>query len=246
MAKPTTTGEQLFARYAYPPNELGYCGPDGSDVLLAAAGGGAAGDMRARAQRFDGAWVYLQIIADAVGADPLDERVVEAYWVGSDLLDEIDADVFGARVRTALAGEVGADWRCLDAREPNAVPHHSFQVFAVYPWVGLLGRGDTARHILDRCRIRTGFVESVAEEFLDVRYRPLTWDGAALGLGDDVPERVRWSNAGRALSELPAVGDAVALHWDWACDRLTADQAAAADAHTARQLDLTNAAIAQG
>ena len=26
-------GALLFARYAYPPNELGYCGPDGAGAL---------------------------------------------------------------------------------------------------------------------------------------------------------------------------------------------------------------------
>ena len=26
-------GPALFARYAYPPNELGYCGPDDPSVL---------------------------------------------------------------------------------------------------------------------------------------------------------------------------------------------------------------------
>jgi hypothetical protein len=32
------------------------------------------------------------------------------------------------------------------------VPHHSFHVFGVYPWVGLLGsdRGETPLHVLDR------------------------------------------------------------------------------------------------
>lgn len=49
--------------------------------------------------------------------------------------------------------------------------------------------------------------------------------------------------AGRALSQLPDVGDSVALHWGWVCDRLTADQAAACDRFTERQLELTNAVM---
>ena len=40
--------------------------------------------LRALAQQFAGAWPYLELIAPATGlADPLDRRVVEAYWVGS-------------------------------------------------------------------------------------------------------------------------------------------------------------------
>ncbi|MGI8879879.1 MAG: DUF6390 family protein [Jatrophihabitans sp.] len=243
MATSTVAGETRFARYAYPPNELGYCGPDGAEVLLEAAAGGAAGDVRDRARSFDGAWVYLEIIAAAAGiADPLDDRVVEAYWVGNALLDTVDPAAFADRARTAFAGESGADWRTLDCRSPHPVPHHSFQVFAVYPWVALLGRGDTARHVLDRCRIRTGVVTAVAEEHVEVAGRPLTWDGARLALGDPVDESVRWADDGRALSGRQPLrgGDRIALHWDWVCDRLSVEQAEACDAVTQRQLDLTN------
>ena len=36
---------------------------------------------------FAAAWPYLELIAGAHGIDdPLDERVVEAYWVGNELL----------------------------------------------------------------------------------------------------------------------------------------------------------------
>ena len=30
----TLTGATMFARYAYPPNVLGYCGPDDASPLL--------------------------------------------------------------------------------------------------------------------------------------------------------------------------------------------------------------------
>ncbi|MEP6852928.1 MAG: DUF6390 family protein [bacterium] len=252
-----TPGQARFARYAYPPNELGYCGPDGAETLLGVAAGGeheSAGstptrrdDVDRRARAFDGAWVYLELIAASCGiADPLDERVVEAYWLGNDLLERVDPRVFAATVRTAFAAQTGADWRLLAAREPCAVPHHSFQVFSVYPWVGLLGRGDTARHVLDRCRIRNGLVESLSGEEMEVRSRLLTWDGRRLGLGEPVSEVVRWSAAGQALSgpRRPDPGDVVALHWEWVCERLTPEQVDGLDRYTARQLDLTNAALA--
>ena len=48
-------------------------------------------EIARRARQFDGAWAYLESIARAAGiADPLDERVVEAYWIGNDLLDRVD------------------------------------------------------------------------------------------------------------------------------------------------------------
>jgi len=233
-----TPGEVLFARYAYPPNELGYCGPADPSALLDVAAGSGAG-VRERARAFDGAWVYLEIIAAATGLDPLDPRVVQAYWVGNELLDKVDPAVFAAQVRARFAGEHGADWAVLD--EPGApVPHHSFQVFTVYPWVGLLGRGDTALSVLDRCRIREGEVLAIDGDEVVVRSRLLTWDGRVLQLGAPEHERARWAQDGQSLLGEVRVGDLVALHWDWVCDRLSPEQASALHERTSAQLDLTN------
>ena len=52
----------MFARYAFPPNELGYCGPADSDVLLR---GDSPTEVAAHAKEFDGAWPYLRTIAEA-------------------------------------------------------------------------------------------------------------------------------------------------------------------------------------
>src|SRR3954453_942934 len=77
-------GPIRFARYAYGPNRLGYCGPDAADELLGeAAAGGDVRRIRELARGFEGAWPYLELIARSNGiADPLDGRVVEAYWLG--------------------------------------------------------------------------------------------------------------------------------------------------------------------
>ena len=50
-------GERLFARYAYAPNDLGYCGPAQSRILLeCGAGGGDPARVREVARAFTGAW----------------------------------------------------------------------------------------------------------------------------------------------------------------------------------------------
>jgi hypothetical protein len=66
------SGRLLFARYAFPPNHYGYCGPEDADGFFRS---GVAGDdhgLRARARNFDGALPHLQLIADAgMRAHPL-------------------------------------------------------------------------------------------------------------------------------------------------------------------------------
>ena len=71
---PAPTGYPTFARFAYPPNELGYCGPSDIEVLFNEQSSGQLATARA----FDGAWPYLTALADATGHDPLDDEVVRS------------------------------------------------------------------------------------------------------------------------------------------------------------------------
>lgn len=238
-------GEVLFARYAYPPNALGYCGTgDGREWLRIADGVMPITEPIAeRARSFDGAWPYLGFLASVAGVrDPLDEAVTRAYWVGTDLLDRVDPAGFATFARRAFADQRGADWSCLAGGSPNPLPHHSFHVFAVYPWVGVLRRtgAPKALDVLDRCRIRWGTVESVDGDLARVRTRPLTWDGSVIGIGEPMTQTVRWADRGRSLLARMAVGDVVSLHWEWVCDVLTPAERNILEELTLRQLEITN------
>lgn len=216
-------GALAFARFAYPPNELGYCGPAGAHEMLVP---GAVAEIERRARHFDGAWAYLEFLAGVLGDDdPLSTPVVEAYWIGSDLLDAVDPAGLVEHLGIVFEGQVGGTWRESSAR---ARAHHSYQVFEVYPWAAMLLRGlppGPAVSVLDRCRIRSGVVSEVDGEWVTVSCRLLRWDGTALVLSDPVDELARWSVDGHSLLDPPVVGDTVAMHWDWVCDVLTPDQA---------------------
>jgi hypothetical protein len=216
-------GAVRFAQYAYPPNELGYCGPAGARMMLAPE---ATAEIGRRARQFEGAWAYLELIAAVTGSDdPLSPEVVDAYWVGSDLLDAIEPQAVVSHLENRFRGQIGGTWREAAAR---AVPHHSFQVFEVYPWARLLREGKPpapAVRVLDRCRIRVGEVVALEGEEVSVLCRPLEWDGRELTEGDAVTEQARWAVDGQSLIEPPAVGTTVALHWDWVCDEISTQQA---------------------
>jgi hypothetical protein len=220
-----TQGPLLFARFAFPPNSLGYCGPSEPSTLFEVAHAGAEREVEHLARAFDGAFPYLQLIAAANRIpDPLDRRVVEAYWVGSPLLDRIDHAAMGTALDARFRPRVGPQWGFLAETIPaGAVPHHSFHVFGVYPWVGLLraGRTEQPLRVLDRCRIRWGTVQSVQGDIAVVQNRLLTWDGRRLDYGEPVSETVRWAMDGASITEAITPGDVVALHWDWVCDRLS-------------------------
>ena len=226
------SGRDLFACYAFPPNELGYCGP--ADTAQA--------ELASHAKEFDGAWPYLQTIAEAAGlSDPLDDDVVRNYWIGGPLLDKVDPVELLTRLREVFTGQVTGILD--DITADNVLAHHSFHVFAVYPWVGFLDRDpSTPLRVMQACRIRWGTVESVDDDHAVITSAPLTFDEGTLGLGDAVQERVRWRKDDTSLAPAPVPGSIVAAHWDWVCGPMTdAECDALADA-TRRTLELVNSA----
>jgi hypothetical protein len=243
---PGTGGPLMFVRYAYPPNALGYCGPsDFAAFREYAVAGVVDRGLIQLAQAFAGAWPYLELIAHGCGiGDPLDRRVVEAYWVGNDLLDKIPVTDIGESMQERFRARIGGKFPFLaEGVLAGGVPHHSFAVFCVYPWTGLLGDDRKASHalmVLDRCRIRWGRVTAVHCDQAAVECRPLRWDGRMLSLGEPGPEMARLSLDGASIAREIAPGDWVSLHWDWICDRLSQRQLRALRGFTLRHLDLVN------
>ena len=219
-------GALLFARDAYPPNALGLCGADVRGTLLEYGDAGESDPGLAElARTFDGAWPYLTLIAGANRiADPLDPRVVAAYWVGNELLDRVRPGELARHVDDRFHGRLGrAQEHVVDAVAAGGVPHHCFHVFAVYPWLGLMRTGvvEEPLRILDRCRTTPGVVLSVDGDSVTVLARPLLFVDGGLRLGEPGPRAVRWRDGGLAFVPSVAPGDRVSLHWDFVCDVLS-------------------------
>jgi len=242
-------GPILFARYAFPPNALGYCGPADAQALLEYADAGHSDrGLVALARRFDGAWPYLTLIAASAGrTDPLDRDVVEAYWIGNPLLERVTATHLIAQLDERFARRIGHGWTDLATLAASgARAHHNFHVFGVYPWVGMLRGGTPATplHVLDNCRIAWGRVESIDGTQAIVRSRGLVWTGRELLLGPELPRSATVeAPGGQALATRVRVGDRVSLHWDWVCDVLQPHQVRALRQYTQMHLDLVNRAL---
>jgi hypothetical protein len=242
------SGPVLFARYAYGPNRFGYCGPDDADELLEAGVAGQDRVLRALATRFEGAFPYLALIARSNGVpDPLDRRVVEAYWLGNDLLARVRPGALGASLDDRFRRRLGPDdWRWLATKPVDgARPVHAFHVLDVFPRVGLMrgGRIDGVVATMDACRIRAGRVLERVGDQLIVLAEPLELVAGKLRRGAARPERVQaWRDA-TGFIDAPAAGDTVSIHWSWACDRLDERQRANLEVWTDRQLAIANRTI---
>jgi hypothetical protein len=239
------SGPILFARYAFPPNHRGSCGPADSVAFFESGTQGVEHELQAMAREFAGAWPYLQLIAGATGlSDPLDRRAVEAYWIGSPRLDRVAVTDVGNSMEDRFRFRSGPRFSSLtEGVLAGGKPHHSFHVFLIYPWIGLLHddrRAEQALTVLDQCRIRWGKVLVTSGDQVMVESSHLTWDGRRLDLGPPQAETVERSIDGIGLASPLEAGDWVSMHWEWVCDRLTGQQLRALQYYTRRHLDIVN------
>lgn len=228
-----------FARYAYPPNERGLCGPDCSDELAEAIKSGVDDpDVRRMAQGFDGAWPYLVLLGSRLSqGDPLAEQVVDAYWLGDPGGRSVGISSLGDSLRERFVGRAG--WPGLrDTIDAGGWPTHAYHVFMVYPWIGLIRSGlvDPGLEVVDRCRIRQGRVIDVLEDTAIVVSDRLLWNGHSVEVGPTVTETVSILENGEHLEP----GALVSLHWSWVCEKISERQAAWLSASQAHHLRLAN------
>lgn len=239
-------GALLFGRYAFPPNSLGYCGPaDYRGLFERVASRTADAGLVELERRFEGAYPYLALIARANGiADPLDERVVDAYWIGNRCLERVEASAFYESLRERFRPRMdGRSFHWLAEKlERMARPHHNFHVLEVSRRIGWTrdGRADITVQAMDSCRISWGEVMEVQPGELVVSRRPLALRGDRLVLGAPQPARVSHEFHGRSLLGPVAPGTVVSIHWNWACDTLTPGALRRLRQRTAQYLQMAN------
>jgi hypothetical protein len=239
-------GLLLFARYAFPPNQLGYCGPGDHEALSGYLREDHADQgLRELAEKFEGAYPYLRLIAQASGlADPFDRRVVEAYWIGNALLERVEASPFYENLRERFQSRMGArEFSAMGGSlEKGARPHHNYHVFEIYRRAGLLrdARATIALERMDRCRISWGRVSAVLGAEAVVERSPLVMENGKLGLGRPTAMRVLRRVDGRGSPDQLRPGDIISIHWNWACDRLGAGNVRELMRCTRRAIEHTN------
>ncbi|HEX3265066.1 MAG TPA: DUF6390 family protein [Candidatus Limnocylindrales bacterium] len=242
-------GPVRFARYAFGPNQLGYCGPDeAGDLFAQATSLGNLGRLRELAAQFEGAFPYLALIAASSGRpDPLDDAVVESYWLGGPLSDAVRPRQLGGSLDERFRRRIrGNQWRWLaTTAEAGAAPNHAFHVLDVFPKVGLMRSGEIDRVLetMDRCRVRWGRVLERDGDSLVVSAVPLQLVGGKLELAPARVERIRGWLDGAGFVEDVVAGDVVSIHWDWACERLDPQRLELLRGATERELAIANRTI---
>ncbi len=225
-------GILFHAKHAFMPNSLGYCGPDDRGTILQHLEESRGGEELARTlEGFEAAFPFLKLIARETGRNVFDYSVPEAYWIGNSLLDRVPVPEFYEFSHRELQGkdrsEVKKVFKELDGA---ARPHHTFYVMNTYATLSAKDGPNLANEsqkrvaqLIDNCRISWGRVVGVDERTLQVEYRPVAFDRGKLVMARAKTKRVRYNSQVKPFAEV-VPGDAVSLHWDYACDVLTRRQ----------------------
>jgi hypothetical protein len=233
------------ARYAFSPNYFQYCGPDENKEL--------GGYLSASAQdkglaemlgKFGTLHSYLKTIAVANKLqDPFDPRVVEAYWLGNDLLSKVDPQLvyeeltLGQKLTKRLSTN-SMKW-VLPKINQGARLHHSFHVFNVFMQTG----HPTVEHTvetMDQCRIGWGKVIAAGGNKLEVDSQRIKYRDGKLYIEPNVIREIKGVGA---IAGKIKVNDMVSYHWGWLCDKITTRQAQNLAKYTQFHLELANETI---
>lgn len=195
---------RFAARYMFMPNRLKY--EDADNMLFSIACG--QGDAKKVAKMIEGTAgisLFLNLIAEKNKLKMLDHRVLEAYWIGNELLDNVSSKDIKHVIMKEFTNR-GLDKsiaKKLVSKVPEgASPHHSFHVRHINSVFGNSSSYGNVEH----CIIRHGRVKSVRNDALvlqdnqEIKYEP--------GLISGIRK-----------------GDSVAYHWKMAVDKLTKQQA---------------------
>lgn len=234
-------GPLLFIRYGFMPNRLQYCGGPENETLFGYAMEGTVDPgLSPLLRRFTGALPYLQLIARSNGiTDAFDRRVVEAYWLGNELLEGVEVrqlyDALRARFGKQLSPRM---LEVVAGKAPaGAHPHHSFHVFDVHSRVGEI---EHSLATMDNCRVSWGRVTRCSGAEMTVERQPLTLQEGKLALGAPQLQSALRQVDGKGFVDDARPGDWVSLHWGWVCEVLDERRRANLERHSLHHLQLAN------
>jgi hypothetical protein len=236
------------SRYAFGPNRLHYCGPDANSEIRSYIEEGAVdAGLEKLMSQFGTMFPYLRHIAEANDIrDPFDPRVVEAYWIGNELLEHIGERKFYRHLVESHGVKKKTDARSFALIEKTigegAVPHHSFHVLEIWRYTGQLEKKEMLFQ-MDECRVSWGTVKSVSGPAITVLAEPLLYIEGKLILGEPMEKKLARRLEAEYDIEQIKPGDIVSIHWSVPCEVITERQAAMLRKYTLRHIALANKTI---
>lgn len=203
---------QLASRFSYSPNHLGYCGRHTAHAAFTKCiRQGSCASVAEEISHFIVLYPYLKTIAQATDLTPCDYRVIEAYWMGNDLLSRIPVKYYDTLIEEFThQGVPDTLTQDLRNRRPRTfIPSHLFQVLHV-------GVGQASGAVpftiesVNECAVRWGVVKE-RDGNGSVRVNLCTFEHTRDTIS--VVERGSTASFHTHACDTVSVGDTVAVHW---------------------------------
>ncbi|MFH1895577.1 MAG: DUF6390 family protein [archaeon] len=168
---------------------------------------------------FEALYPYLKLIAKANKLSPLDEKVVDAYWIGNELLEKVSLDetkemILADFVKPGLLPKSIA-LKKAESIPFGSVPHHSFHVL----FINFVSRKvEPVLKNLDSCLISWGKIKEVKENSLVVDSVQLVFDSGEFKL----KEKRKAIDSGLVFGA--EKNSFVSVHWDFAVELIEKQQ----------------------
>lgn len=222
-----------------------YCGPDQNREIFShiVENEGDLGLVELLT-KFETMYPYLRHIALANKIrEPLDEKVVEAYWIGNKLLDNIPKQKFYSYLVDDLRIKDKLDTKSFELVKSKigtgALPHHSFHVLDIWRRSGKEERIHSISN-MSECLVRVGEVISVSGPFITIKSEPLVYENGKLSFGPmEKTQLLRELESDYDIEQLKA-GDLVSIHWSVICEKITKRQAENLKKYTNWHIKLAN------
>jgi len=234
------SGLKLAALYGFYPQRKGYCGPlekSATQSLLRYISGSKESEEKIRniLKEFKGAFSYYKLISESNKIkDPFDDKVVEAYWIGNELLEKVPVESLKKMI---LEDFTGSGFLSIEEAEERikkisqaSKPHHSFHVLVLG---AVSGRVELEGDMKDLCRISWGRVEEKKEEEMIISFLPLVFN-ERYKLGEKIEKETNWDE--KIIPHLK-IGDWVSVHWNYPIQILNKERVYALKKYTQETLD---------
>ena len=225
-------------RYSFIPNELGYCGAQDFSRLFHSFIENPLDEkvpeIKSALRTFIGEHSYVQLIAEHHGIDEFCGEAIEAYWIGSPLLEGIPrekvADLFNSKFRS-LPESIRRQKIAGLPLQP--LIHHSFHVlFTEF----LTPKLPAIISNLDKCIVGWGKVLKNSAKGIEAKGVELVSANRELALREN-PKTI--SNP---FSLEPKKGSLISVHWDNAIEEVSEGQLKQLKKFTGKNIELANSA----
>lgn len=213
------TALQLAARFALPPNSLGYCGKETAPQRFnSCVINGECTHVDEELSKFIVLHPYLKTIGQLTNKNTFDYEVVEAYCLGNDLLKNIKPSGYDSLLDNFLLQGV-PEWFVKDLRQTQPkrfIPHHLFQVLHV-------GVGKASGAVpfnlesINSCMIRWGEVTKLSNKELTANLAQMAVEKSKFAVSH-VTEKLNYN---AEFLKKVEVGSTIAVHWNQVIKVLT-------------------------